>query len=424
MDTRYRKAILISLLSIVVIVSAVVVGLLYNGVDNVEYSNTPVEKTNDFSYAIVDTSQSTFYGNLEEITEPSLGEAFYGQDAQYTRFSASYVDNDDGTVTDLNTGLMWQQDPGEKMTYDDAVSGADEFLLSHYNDWRLPTIKELYSLILFTGEDPSGEQDDDTSTLQPFIDTDYFIFEYGDTTNGERIIDAQYVSSNLYESTTMNGDETVFGVNFADGRIKGYGTGPMPGQSNGKLFSVMYVRGNVEYGHNDFIDNSDLTITDNATGLMWTQDDSGEAMLWEDALTWVQQKNAENYLGYSDWHLPNVKELQSIVDYSRSPDTTDSAAIDALFNCTILRNELGIDDYGFYWSGTTHASSNGLGGNAVYVAFGESLGYMNGEWLDVHGAGSQRSDPKVGDPVNYSEGFGPQGDCIRILNYVRLVRTI
>jgi hypothetical protein len=42
--------------------------------------------------------------------------------------------------------------------------------------------------------------------------------------------------------------------------------------------------------------------------------------------------------------------------------------------------------------------------------------------LDVHGAGAQRSDPKQGDPNNYPHGFGPQGDVIRIYNYVRLVR--
>ena len=42
--------------------------------------------------------------------------------------------------------------------------------------------------------------------------------------------------------------------------------------------------------------------------------------------------------------------------------------------------------------------------------------------MDVHGAGCQRSDPKVGDPANYPYGHGPQGDVIRIYNYVRCVR--
>lgn len=41
---------------------------------------------------------------------------------------------------------------------------------------------------------------------------------------------------------------------------------------------------------------------------------------------------------------------------------------------------------------------------------------------DVHGAGAQRSDPKTGDPADYPYGHGPQGDVIRIFNYVRAVR--
>ena len=43
-------------------------------------------------------------------------------------------------------------------------------------------------------------------------------------------------------------------------------------------------------------------------------------------------------------------------------------------------------------------------------------------YVDVHGAGSQRSDPKAGDPAMFPHGRGPQGDVIRIYNYVRLVR--
>ena len=63
-------------------------------------------------------------------------------------------------------------------------------------------------------------------------------------------------------------------------------------------------------------------------------------------------------------------------------------------------------------------------GGATYIAFGRALGYMFNEWQDVHGAGAQRSDPKIGDPDDFPEGHGPQGDAIRINNYIRLVRDI
>lgn len=73
-----------------------------------------------------------------------------------------------------------------------------------------------------------------------FIDSAYFIQPLGDTTIGERLIDAQTWSATQYESTTMNGDSTVFGVNFLDGRIKGYPK-YAPG-SNNSIPKTMYFR--------------------------------------------------------------------------------------------------------------------------------------------------------------------------------------
>ncbi|MCP4716300.1 MAG: DUF1566 domain-containing protein, partial [Deltaproteobacteria bacterium] len=383
------------------------------------------------TYAVVDTGQTSCYSAAgAEIDCPVENNDFHGQDGVYPGADPGYIDNGDGTVTDVNTGLMWQQDPGSKMSWDAAVSGAETFVLGGYTDWRLPTIKELYSLILFSGLDPSGYESGDTSGMVPFIDTGYFNFEYGDTGAGERIIDSQWATSTRYVSTTMNGDATMFGVNFADGRIKGYGLTD-PRTREDKTFFVVYVRGNMAYGINNFEDNGDGTVTDYATGLMWMQSDSGHlgagdggdgALTWEQALTWGENLS---YADYHDWRLPDAKELQSLVDYTRSPATTGSAAIDPLFRVTKIVDEGGGTNYPFYWTGTTHANMVN-GSNAVYVAFGEALGWMQSPFgdytlMDVHGAGAQRSDPKAGDPGEYPYGHGPQGDVIRIYNYARCV---
>jgi hypothetical protein len=315
----------------------------------------------------------------------------------------------------------------EALTYPDTLNAQN---YGGYSDWRLPTMKQLYSLMDFRGTDPMS---DDPSGLTPFIDTTYFDFAYGDTSAGERIIDSQFWSSNAYVGTVFGGQDATFGLNLADGRIKGYPTGgPVS-----KINYVYFVRGNPDYGVNVFVDNGDGTIIDEATGLMWSKDDSGDGvntgprsgMNWEEALAWVQQKNAERYLDYGDWRLPNAKEMHSILDYARAPDATGSAAIDSVFNITQITNEDGEADYPWFWTGTTHVREDGSGTSGAYICFGRAMGYMNSQWMDVHGAGAQRSDQKGGDfsgfiyvPDGYYFRMSPQGDATRIYNYVRLVR--
>jgi hypothetical protein len=366
------------------------------------------------TFAIVDSGQETCYDvSGFAISCPDTGDRLYGQDAQYAGNAPVYQDNGDGTVTDLVTGLMWQQGFVDvKLSYADAVSQAEAFILAGYDDWRLPSIKELWSLFQY-----SGVTGVSAGTSTPFLDTDVFPFEYGDEASGERFIDAQYVSSTEYVGITMNNNPTVFGVNFADGRIKGY-------PQNNKLYYVKYVRGNPDYGINAFIDNGDDTITDEATGLMWMREDSGHlgggptsdgTMNWEDALAWAESLV---YAGYDDWRLPNGKELQSIVDYTRAPEATDpdrrGAAIDPIF---AISNE-----QSYFWTSSTHVDGPDAR-KAAYVCFGQGLGYMNRTTpIDVHGAGAVRSDPKDGDPSEFPTGHGPQGDDIRIFNYVRAVR--
>jgi hypothetical protein len=421
------------------------------------------------AYVVVDTGQTKCYDNRSEIAPPKRGQPFYGQDAQFRGHPASYTLSADAlTVLDNNTGLTWQRSPDtdgdgalttrDKLTVAQAQALPAKLNASKYGgfeDWRLPSIKEVYSLFDARGTDPSGPFNADTSGLTPFIDTKVFKFAYGDPRAGERVIDAQFLSSTRYVGASVRGLGQVFGVNFADGRIKGYGVQGLGGGE--KTFFVLCVRGNPSYGRNDFQDHGNGTITDRATGLMWAKTDSGRGMNWQAALAWVQAKNAENYLGHSDWRLPSVKELQSIVDYTRSPDTTHSAALDPLFTCTTITNETGKADYPFYWSATTHAGFQG-GAAAMYVAFGRAAGWMSprspgkgapggragfgpgpgpggppegaapgkggGEYhfVDVHGAGAQRSDPKTGDPALFPHGRGPQGDVIRIYNFVRPVR--
>ena len=84
-----------------------------------------VSVVNAGNYKIVDTDQSACYDNNREINTPVAGEAFYGQDAQHDGFQPSYRDNGDGTITDLNTGLIWQKNlPSYKYNQADCATYA------------------------------------------------------------------------------------------------------------------------------------------------------------------------------------------------------------------------------------------------------------------------------------------------------------
>ena len=112
-------------------------------------SGTPVDEIDyeDLTYPIVDTGQATCYGTSTAMTCGGRESAFGGQDAQYQGIGFDLVDNGDGTITDRVTGLMWQKDPGDKMTFDEAVAAADSFILAGHDDWRLPNAKELQSIV-------------------------------------------------------------------------------------------------------------------------------------------------------------------------------------------------------------------------------------------------------------------------------------
>jgi hypothetical protein len=377
------------------------------------------------NYPVVDTKQESCYNNLAPLTSCPLLETdnFYGQDAHYTGLAPSFTDNGNETVTDNRTGLMWQKNPGDKKTQAEALAEIASFSFAGYNDWRLPTIKELYSLIQFNGKDASGCDDEGTTCTAddytPFIDTAFFTFQYGNV-YGDRIIDAQYLSSNLVEGGTSNNAESAFGVNFADGRIKGYELEP---NGTAKTFFVMYVRdisSDTKYGINSFKDNGDSTVIDSASGLQWMQADSGTGKNWQEALAYCENLSLADH---TDWRLPNAKELHSIVDYSNAPDTNGKPAINTdYFISTSIKNENGVDDWPFYWTSTTLETWNNKGDKAVFVAFGRALGYMSDTWVNIHGAGSVKADFKSGDPNDHPTGDGPQNGAVRIYNYVRCVR--
>jgi len=99
--------------------------------------------------------------------------------------AGDFTDHGDGTVTDANTGLMWQQGEAGSMNWEDALTYCEALSLAGYTDWRLPNIEELKSIT-------------DDSFYMPAIDTKYFpeaqsLFYWSSTTDASSASDALYV---------------------------------------------------------------------------------------------------------------------------------------------------------------------------------------------------------------------------------------
>ncbi len=452
------------------------------------------------SSPIVTTGQTATFDGDGNIISTSAGDAFYGQDGDYESLAFSFTLNDDGTTTDNNTGLVWETIPlSGKMTWEEAVEYCENLTLGGYDDWRLPTVEELFSI-------------SDFSEGWPYLDTAYFEFgeselsgmamgdgspqggspqggdasammegqmgERGAMAEGEMAErgtmaegtmpeggmaqggqqggqggmqqggammaegampegemaggmaqggqqqggqqgdmaqmpadataemppmeeggvskdDGQFwtASYNMVEGDERLGD-IAFGVNHSTGHIKAYPADSSP--EMGKY--VRAVRGDV-YGAEDYTDNGDGTITDNASGLMWLEVDLGVAVDWEEALSLAE---SSEFAGYDDWRLPDVKELQSIVDYSGSYPAINQD----YFTCT----ELSENENYYFWTSTSAYFSDASPeyNSAWYVAFGYTS----------HGAGAVRFSPKYEGSDALSEGED------NILNSVRLVRTV
>lgn len=343
---------------------------------------------------VPDSHQGSCFDNSSLIPCPSSGSPFYGQDGHYEGAQPAYRDNGDGTVSDLVIGLTWQKGHNDtRLDYYGANAACRNLSLGGMHGWRLPTIKELFSLADFRG----------SQGRRPYIDDAFEFRQPGmDVLEGDRYADThsprmmgQTWSSTRYTGVHFGrpGVEAAFFFNFLDGHIK-----QAPTKGRNRLF-YRCVRGPV-WGDNRFSDLGQGVVQDRATGLAWQKSDDGKPRDWPEALSYCQNLELGGQRG---WRLPNVKELQSIVDYSR-----DSPALDERF--------LKISDpRGWFWSSTTHGDNIR---HAAYVCFGPCTSI---DGVDVHGAGAQRSDPKVGNPSNFGS-LGGQRDEFRIRNYVRCVR--
>jgi len=277
--------------------------------------------------------------------------------------SNDYKDNQDGTITDHATGLMWQQ------------SGADNLLsyqkrrkyvrrLNHehfagYNDWRLPTIDELTSLL-------EPEKRKYGLYIDPLFDKKPWWCWSSDTIKGSSglawvvgflggsVSNGLYNYGNLYVRVVRTGQlstkrkQIANGLSIEQGDISSsthivketssirkksdilIGIGSIgsdepkylrrnePIEVSRNELKKVFQLGNdwcpLKYVPNDYEDNQNGTITDHATGLMWQQSGSDDMLSLPKGKKYMRRLNHERFAGYNDWRLPTIDELTSLLE--------------------------------------------------------------------------------------------------------------
>ncbi len=258
--------------------------------------------------------------------------AMVGEDSDYTMNAPSFTDNNNGTITDNVTGLMWQKTDNGECTWENAVSNASSITTGGYSDWRLPTPSEAFSIL--------------NHQLNPALNSVYF-------TNHAGVSPDYWWTSDIFGSSTTN----VWCTN------SGGGLGPKPkaetlSAGGSKWYHARYVRGAKPNNGHSYINNGDGTITDTDTNLMWSQAPSS-SLSWSAGVAYAE---GLALAGYSDWRLPNVKELQSLVDITRA--TATGATTSACINRTLFPAASATA----YWSSTSVKS--GTFTEAWLVEFG------------------------------------------------------
>jgi len=310
-----------------------------------------------------------------------------------------FIDNADGTVTDKLTGLEWTKDAnpaGGSKTWQEALDYVKTLNTGGHNDWRMPNVNELESLINAQLNNPALPQGHPFTNVQPSsywsstpsasVTSGAFIVDMRDDFLffGVMLLKSYYIwpvragqcgSDNSVICLPKTGQTTCYDSAGNNINITCAGTG-----QDGDL------QEGVDWPDPRFTVNGDA-VTDSLTGLVWaknanlmiTRDPAFDtdyhssqsrespndgAVTWQHALDYVAKLNSENYLNHNDWRLPNRRELRSLVDYARYNPTLHSGN-------PFTNVQTG--NYS-YWSSTTYS-------NTFWNAYVVSMGYGTSHYL-------------------------------------------
>jgi hypothetical protein len=314
------------------------------------------------------TGQATCYNSAGTV----IACATTGQDGELQEGvawpSTRFATNGDTSITDNLTGLVWAPDgnlmPTRNAGWDtdgtddgrvtwqhalDYVAKLNTDIYLGHNDWRLPNRKELKSLVNygqainatwlntptqgFANAQASGYWSSNSYT--DFADIAFYVH----MSNGYVGTSGKTDSSYPYSVWPVRAGQSAGApaeLPKTGQTICSDSTGTVITCTNTGQDGALQI--GVAWPSSRFAANSDTSITDNLTGLVWvpdgnlmpTRDSSFDAdgtandgrVTWQHALDYVAILNSGNYLGHNDWRLPDVNELESLVNSDQSNTAT------------------------------------------------------------------------------------------------------
>lgn len=289
-----------------------------------------------FSGAVPDTGLTLCYHeDGTQISCPSSGEPFYGQDANYLINQPSYTKLDENgnelsddavvwaMVRDNVTGLVWEAKqsynqvadyenphdldntytwydsdpstnggaagtPGNGTDTEDFIYLLNSAGFGGFSDWRMPNLLELRSIEIYSNVHPA--------ITKKFFPLPHTTFEYW-SSESRAGIPVQAWSLDFYDGNTI------------------------PSYFKSRYLSTLAVHGKTHGTIPNLVENGDGTITNTATGLMWQQASAPGTHTWAQGLSYCESLSLG---GHSDWRLPNIKELASLADLSKSGPTINA----------------------------------------------------------------------------------------------------
>lgn len=271
---------------------------------------------------------------------------------------AALTINNDGTVTDSATGLTWKRcsegqtwngstclGTASTYTYAQANAFTGVTVFAGQNDWRLPNIRELQTIV-------------DRSTYNPAINSAVF----PNTPNALFWSDSPFL---LYSDSAWIVGFGTDGYGHYNQRAGSLAVRLVRGgQSSGGLLSITRPT-------SDYVDNRDGTVTHTPTNLIWKR--CAEGMIWTgstcsgtaSSFTASQAEAvSSNFAGHGDWRLPTEDELVSLVDYS----LLNPAMNTSIFPATPAAPNL------YFWSSSLYAK---LSSSSWIVGFYDGLAQGN-----------------------------------------------